>query len=183
MLRVFIHFCIIAGAFADYVGNGSCPDVNAEKPLDLNRMSGLWIRYGEGDHYWDKAQKCGQQYWSSPNNEGISTIVSTSISTKNNKMLEIIGEVSLITNNRVSFNHHVPILGSIRRECNYIGVDYDKYIVAWTCVNNGTTHTETPMIFTRERNPTFDVLKVAGEVYARYGLKLSHVIRENQDCI
>lgn len=54
-------------------------------------------------------------------------------------MLKIIGEVSLITNNKVSFDHHVPILGLTHRECNYIGVDYDKYIVAWTCVNNGTT--------------------------------------------
>ncbi|XP_008557809.1 uncharacterized protein LOC103578468 [Microplitis demolitor] len=182
MLGVFLNFCIVAGAFTQYVANGPCPKVIVEEPLDLERLSGLWIRYATSDFNSDSAQMCPQQFWSLPNDEGVSRLVSTSILSKTNKKLKTITDVSLTNNNALCFHHHVPIVGNIYREALYLGVDYDKYTVSWTCVNNGTTHIESIMIFTRERNPTIDILKIAKEAYARYGLVMSHVIRDNQDC-
>ncbi|XP_057324860.1 uncharacterized protein LOC130667365 [Microplitis mediator] len=166
-----------------YVADGPCPKVIIEEPLDLARTSGLWFKDGSSGGASDDLQKCVTQVWFSPNDKGVSEVVSTSIFTTTNDELKTVADVIVSNNNAFLFDVHVPITGHSYRESWNLAMDYDNYAITWTCSYNGTMRTENAAIYTRERNPTMNLLRIAQEAFDRYGLILPDMIRiDNQNC-
>ncbi|XP_057326795.1 uncharacterized protein LOC130668491 [Microplitis mediator] len=180
MLRVSIIFCLIAGTFAQSLRPGPCRKVNV-KPIDFNRMSGVWYAHATSPDNFDPLQIGLKQLWSQPCN-GVTDVLFTGLLTTTNQNLTVEADAYTNEDNALIYDIHIPILGVSHRERQILETDYENYSISRNCTNVGSNHFENIGIFTREQNPSINYANLGYRVFARYGLRAPEIIKIDQQC-
>ncbi|KAH0555069.1 apolipoprotein D-like [Cotesia glomerata] len=211
MLGLFINiiFCVTAGAFAQSTSassyssssssshansygsntipgsqtlmNGPCPDIVADR-YELNSFSGRWYELERSINMYDSFDECQEIEWRETNTNSTILIFSAA-SVLTNETSTTLAEV-VPTEKGFMFTYLLPILGRISNEHQFIGTDFDTYLINWSCENvDDNKHIERTYVFSRHPKLTRAIKHAKRRAFRKYHLTLPKMIpRDFSNC-
>ncbi|KAH0555076.1 hypothetical protein KQX54_015093 [Cotesia glomerata] len=153
--------------------NGLCPEI-VGVPLDLNKKSGYWYEVQRSANDFSGLDRCPRVNWQKPVN-GVSPVINRSFST-----VAGITETTVLRveqrGPKIYFTYHVPILGTISLNHVYLDIDYDNYVIVWTCENRGNQHHGTAFVLSRYPNLPNNIYQVERNAFAKFNLTMPQMV-------
>ncbi|XP_033226092.1 apolipoprotein D-like [Belonocnema kinseyi] len=175
---------LCTGALAQIPSLGSCPNLKVVEEFDVRKYLGAWY---EAERYFainEMGGKCITAKYSL-NEDGSIKVINSLINIVSGTNNSIEGTAKLVGKSGESkLTLSFPSL-PVQIESSFwiLDTDYSNYSVAWSCQDFGLFNTKIAWIFTRERHPENEVLLKAYEVFNKYDLDKSFLVRTNQkDC-
>ncbi|XP_008552240.1 uncharacterized protein LOC103574550 [Microplitis demolitor] len=169
MLSILIFFCLIVVPFSQATNCCSRSNLSVA-PVDFTKQSGRWFLYQRSlNNFKDSIDECNQITWGKPVN-GVSTVVSTSISKLVNETLKSVAQVS--SNQGTSFTYYSPVFGEVPAKYITLETDYNNYSIAIICEKRKSKCIIKAYVFTRERTPSCNIRDITKRSFSKYNLTL-----------
>ncbi|CAG5108988.1 Protein of unknown function [Cotesia congregata] len=139
MLYYLIAFCSIAGlgAHAQNPQLGSCPSIKFSR-VDPYQMTGQWFDYGRSNDNPTNGETCGYDHWN-PSVNGSSKLVLSAHSAYLGNYGDVVGDISFISDNSYIFSFEIPNVGLISVYHAILEVDYNNFVIYYSCTNQGSS--------------------------------------------
>ncbi|CAD6244843.1 GSCOCG00013500001-RA-CDS [Cotesia congregata] len=140
----------------------------------MNKKSGYWyeVQRSANDNFG--LDRCVKAIWRKPVN-GVSNVINKSFST-----VASITETTVLRveqrGPKIYFTYHVPILGTIIPNHVYLDIDYDNYVIAWTCENRGNQHRETVLVLSRYPRLPNNIYQAERNAFAKFNLTMPQMV-------
>ncbi|CAD6244787.1 GSCOCG00013473001-RA-CDS [Cotesia congregata] len=180
-VKIAVMYLILGVSFAQVRVPGSCPNITGTNHNGY-RGSGLWYEYATTQDKFKNTTRCIQYHMYLPKNGVIFALVSV-ISKKTSVLLEVEAEVTMSKpDNMMHTIVRDPILGLQPILFFYIEEVYDNYLITWNCNNYGSYNEQAMTIYTRQANPTTNVIRKAQQLALRMGLPQGKFIKYDNNC-
>ncbi|KAH0555075.1 hypothetical protein KQX54_015092 [Cotesia glomerata] len=77
---------------------------------------------------------------------------------------------------QIYWTYHVPILGTISPNHAYLDIDYDNYVIAWTCKNCGDKHRESVLVLSRYPKLPNNIYQAERNAFAKFNLTMPQMV-------
>ncbi|XP_074114795.1 uncharacterized protein LOC141537606 [Cotesia typhae] len=180
-VKIAVVFLILGVSFAQIRVPGSCPNVTG-LTFDGDRGFGLWYEYASNQDKFKNTARC-IKYHMYPSKNGLIFARTSIISKKNGVLSEVEAEATVRKpDNMVHAIVRDPILGLQDILYFYLKEICDNYLITWNCNNYGSYNEQAITIYTRQTNPSTDVIQRGQQLAMRMGLPQAKFIKYDNNC-